>query len=82
MGINNENLLLKSLLNKDDNSAIRFYTDFPNYKALPAFHNYFEPKVAKLQYWDPKNVPDSKLYSKLFIILVRPMVGQPFSLEI
>ena len=50
--------------NKDDNSAIRFYTGFPNYKALPTFHNYLKPKVAKLQYWDPKNVPDSKPYQE------------------
>lgn len=34
---------------KDDNSAIQFYTGFPNYKALVAFHNYLQPKVAKLQ---------------------------------
>ena len=47
---------------KDDNSAIQFYTGFPNYKALVAFHNYLQPKVAKLQYWGPKNVPDSRPY--------------------
>ena len=47
---------------KDDNSAIQFYTEFPNYKALVAFHNYLQPKVAKLQYWGPKNVPDSRPY--------------------
>ena len=39
---------------KDDNSAIQFYTGFPSYKALVAFHNYLEPKVAKLQYWGQK----------------------------
>lgn len=77
--------------NKDDNSAIRFYTSFPNYKALPAFHNCFELKVAKLQYWDPKmyltpnhirrkgKKPGRKWQlsslTELFIILVRPMVG-------
>lgn len=48
---------------KDDNSAIQFYTGFPNnYKALVAFNNYLQPKVAKLQYWGPKNVPDSRPY--------------------
>ncbi|XP_068719429.1 uncharacterized protein [Montipora capricornis] len=41
---------------KNDNSAIKFYTGFPNYTALLAFHNYLKPKVAKLQYWGPKNI--------------------------
>ena len=51
--------------NKDDNSAIRFYTSFPNYKALPAFHNCFELKVAKLTtILGSKNVPDSKPYQE------------------
>lgn len=49
---------------KDDNSAIQFYTGFPNYKALVAFHNYLEPKVAKLQYWGQKNVSDTRSYQE------------------
>ena len=49
---------------KNDNSAIKFYTGFPNYKALLAFHNYLKPKVAKLQYWGQKNVPDSRPYQE------------------
>ena len=49
---------------KDENSAIQFYTGFPNYKALLAFHNYLKPKVAKLQYWGQKIVPDSRPYQK------------------
>ena len=33
---------------KDENSAMLFYTGFPNYEALMSFYNYIEPKV---QYW-------------------------------
>ena len=36
---------------KDENSAILFYTGFPNYEALMSFYNYIEPKVSKMQYW-------------------------------
>lgn len=47
---------------KDDNSAIQFYTGFPNYESLLAFHDYIQPKVAKLQYWGAKHVPESRPY--------------------
>ena len=36
---------------KDDDSAIIFYTGFPNYAALISFYNYIEPKLTKMQYW-------------------------------
>ena len=36
---------------KDENSAMLFYTGFPNYEALMSFYNYIEPKVSKMQYW-------------------------------
>jgi len=36
---------------KDDNAAITFYTDFPNYETLMSFYHYVEPKLQKLQYW-------------------------------
>ena len=49
---------------ENDNSAIKFYTGFPNYKALLAFHDYLKPKAAKLQYWGTKNVPDSRPYQE------------------
>ena len=37
---------------KDENSAMLFYTGFPNYEALMSFYNYIEPKVSKMQYWE------------------------------
>ena len=49
---------------KDDDSAIQFYTGFPNYKSLLAFHEYLEPKIAKLQYWGAKNIVDSQPYQE------------------
>lgn len=49
---------------KEDDSAIRFYTGFPNYKCFESFFKYLEPKVAKLQYWGNRNVPDSQPYQK------------------
>lgn len=36
---------------KDDDSAILFYTGFPNYTSLIAFYNFLEPKLQKMQYW-------------------------------
>lgn len=49
---------------KDDDSAIQFYTGFPNYNALLAVYEYLEPKVCKLQYWGGKTVPDSRPYQE------------------
>lgn len=48
---------------KDDDSAIQFYTGFPNYKALMAVYEYLEPKVGKLQYWRNR-FQDSKNYQE------------------
>ena len=36
---------------KDDDSAILFYTGFPNYRSLVGFYNFIEPKLQKMQYW-------------------------------
>lgn len=36
---------------KDDDSAVLFYTGFPNYAALIGFYNFIEPKLKKMQYW-------------------------------
>ena len=36
---------------KDDDSAVLFYTGFPNYGALISFYNFLEPKLKKMQYW-------------------------------
>ena len=36
---------------KDDDSAVLFYTGFPNYGALISFYNFVEPKLIKIQYW-------------------------------
>ncbi|XP_031553671.1 uncharacterized protein LOC116290709 [Actinia tenebrosa] len=47
---------------KDDDSAILFYTGFPNYNALVAVYEYLEPKVGKLQYWNGQLAPDTKAY--------------------
>lgn len=49
---------------KEDNAAIQFYTGFPHYQALVAFHDYIKPKVGRLQYWGNKNVPDSQPYQE------------------
>ncbi|PFX12629.1 hypothetical protein AWC38_SpisGene23379 [Stylophora pistillata] len=49
---------------KDDDSAIQFYTGFPNYKALMAVYEYLDPKVSKLQCWTGKTVPDSRSYQE------------------
>lgn len=49
---------------KEDNSAVQFYTGFPNYEAFAAFHDYLEPKLSKLQYWGNRNVPDSRPYQE------------------
>ena len=38
---------------KDDDSAILFYTGFPNYGSLFGF---FEPKLKKMQYWKGENL--------------------------
>ena len=35
---------------KDDDSAVLFYTGFPNYGALISFYNFIEPKLTKMQY--------------------------------
>ena len=36
---------------KDDDSAVLFYTGFPNYGALISFYNSIEPNLKKMQYW-------------------------------
>lgn len=36
---------------KDDDSAVLFYTGFPNYAGLIGFYNFIEPKLKKMQYW-------------------------------
>ena len=36
---------------KDDDSAVLFYTGFPNYAALIGFYNFIESKLKKMQYW-------------------------------
>ena len=36
---------------KFDDSAILFYTGFPNYRSLVGFYNFIEPKLQKMQYW-------------------------------
>lgn len=49
---------------KDDNSAIQFYTGFPSCDALLCFFEYIQPKIAKLQYWSRRNLPDSHGYQQ------------------
>jgi len=49
---------------KDDDSAIQFYSGFPNYEALMAVFEYLEPKVHKLQYWGSKNMSDTRSYQE------------------
>jgi hypothetical protein len=49
---------------KEENSAVQFYTGFPNYNVLQSFFEYLEPKVEKLQYWGKRNIPDSRLYQE------------------
>ena len=36
---------------KDDDTAVLFYTGFPNYGALISFYNFIEPKLTKMQHW-------------------------------
>ena len=36
---------------KNDDSAIKFYTGFPNYSSLLAVLEYFEPKFQHVHYW-------------------------------
>ena len=48
---------------KDDDSAILFYTGFPNYEALVSFFDYIAPKLHKMQYWKgDKQVKESQPY--------------------
>lgn len=49
---------------KDDNDAITFYTGFPSYETLIGFYEYFKEKLAKLQYWNKCNAPDSYAYQE------------------
>lgn len=49
---------------KDNDAAIQFYTGFPTYETLVCFFEYFEPKLAKLQYWNQRNAPDSHSYQE------------------
>ncbi|XP_031572729.1 uncharacterized protein LOC116306777 [Actinia tenebrosa] len=49
---------------KDDNSAIQFYTGFPNFEALISVFDYLEPKVNKLQYWGSKKISESRAYQQ------------------
>lgn len=49
---------------KDDNPAIMFYTGFPNYDDLIAFHDYLKDKVGKLQYWGNSDKPESIPYQE------------------
>ena len=36
---------------KDDNSATKFYTGFPNFSSLFATYEYLEPKLSRMHYW-------------------------------
>ena len=36
---------------KDDPSAVKFYTGFPNASSFEAVLDYFEPKVSQMRYW-------------------------------
>ena len=48
---------------KDDDSAVLFYTGFPNYGALISFYNFIEPKLTKMQYWKgEKLLKERQLY--------------------
>ena len=49
---------------KYDDKAVKFYTGFPNYKALVATFQYFEPKLQHIHYWTgPKFVKASVSYT-------------------
>ena len=49
---------------KDNDKAVKFYTGFPNYKALVATFQYFEPKLQHIHYWrGPKFVKTSGSYT-------------------
>ena len=75
---------------KDDDKAVKFYTGFPNYKALVATFQYFEPKLQHIHYWrGPKFVKASGSYTttkpgkkrslslldEYFLVLIRLKVG-------
>ena len=36
---------------KEDNSAVKFYTGYPNFSSLLACFEYFEPKLNQMHYW-------------------------------
>ena len=40
---------------KDDDSAVLFYTGFPNYGALISFYNFIEPKLKKCSIGKERN---------------------------
>ena len=45
-----------------DDSAVKFYTGFPNSKSLLAVFEYFQPKLGHLHYWrGPKSVNSTNL---------------------
>ena len=45
---------------KDDPSAVKFYTGFPNWSSLEAVYKYFEPKFQHVHYWTgPKSLEKS-----------------------
>jgi len=60
---------------KDDDSAILFYTGFPNYGSLIGFYNFIEPKLQKLQYWKGEKLLLEKRASHTRLKIIEKILG-------
>ena len=76
---------------KDDSSAVKFYTGFPNSASFEAVLRYFEPKIKNMHYWTGSKTLDKdtslqksskpgrkrklSLQQEFFMVLIRLKVG-------